>query len=71
VGTPYVGTVGVLWWKRPFEERLHRCAEGHVYSARVERGRGGETVSLEVWESVDEWMRTRTGAEPFRRPPGL
>jgi hypothetical protein len=71
VGAPYVGTVGVLRWKRSFDERLHRCGEGHVYSVRVERGRGGESVTLDVWESVDEWMQVRTGAEPSRRPPGL
>jgi hypothetical protein len=71
VGAPYVGTVGVLRWKRSFEERLHRCGEGHVYSVRVERGRGGENVAVDAWESVDEWMQARTGAEPFRRPPGL
>ena len=23
VGTPYVGAVGFLWWKRPFEEQLY------------------------------------------------
>lgn len=70
VGAPYVGTVGMLWWKRSFDERLHRCLEGHVYSVRVERGRAGETVTLDAWESVDDWMQTRTGSEPTRRPPG-
>jgi hypothetical protein len=71
VGAPYVGTVGILWWKRSFDERLHRCEEGHVYSVRVERSRGAEHVSLEAWEGLDEWMRARTGSEPSRRPPGL
>lgn len=69
VGAPFVGTVGLLWRKRSFEERLHRCEEGHVYSVRRERGRGGESVSVEAWESVDQWMRARTGAEPLERPP--
>ena len=71
LGAPFVGTTGLLWRKHPFEERLYRCAEGHVYSVRVESGRGGESVSLEVWDGVDEWLRERTGAEPSHRPPGL
>jgi hypothetical protein len=71
IGAPYVGTVGVFRWKRSFDERLHRCGEGHVYSVRVERGRSGETVAVAPWESLDEWIQARTGGEPSRRPPGL
>jgi len=71
VGAPYVGTVGILRWKRSFDERLHRCGEGHVYSVRIERGRGGESVTVDAWESVDEWTQARTGAEPSHRPPGV
>jgi hypothetical protein len=71
VGAPFVGTTGILWRRRHFEERLYRCAEGHIYSVRIESGRGGESVSLEVWEDVDGWLRERTGVEPSHRPPGL
>jgi hypothetical protein len=71
LGAPFVGTTGPLWRRRPFEERLYRCAEGHVYSVRVESGSGGENVSLEVWEDVDEWLRERAGIEASHRPPGL
>src|ERR671918_1672750 len=63
VGTPYVGTVGFLRWRRSFDERLHRCGQGHVYSVRVERGRAGESVTVDPRECVDEWMQARTGTE--------
>jgi hypothetical protein len=68
VGTPFVGAVGFLWWKRAFEEQLYRCAEGHIYSVRVSES--GETTS-ELHESVEDWLRKRTGAEGTTRPPGL
>jgi hypothetical protein len=71
VGAPFVGTVGLLWGRRAFEERLYRCAEGHVYSVRVERQRRGERITAEPHGSVDEWLRARTGREPLERPPGL
>jgi hypothetical protein len=71
LGAPFVGTVRRLWRRRSFEERLYRCAEGHVYSVRVERFRGRETVSSELFDSVDDWLRVRIGAEPPERPPGL
>jgi hypothetical protein len=61
----------MLWSRRTFEEELFRCAEGHVYSVRVERGRGGEDVSAEVWDSLEEWLRVRGGGEPLTRPPEL
>jgi hypothetical protein len=67
VGTPFVGAVGFLWWKRPFEEQLYRCAEGHIYSVRV----SGEGTTIEPHESVEAWLRERTGAEVPDRPPGL
>lgn len=71
VGPVYSGTTGSLWRRRAFEETLFRCAEGHVYSVRVERGRGAESVTTEGHESVEEWLRARTGAEPPTRPPGF
>lgn len=71
VGAPYVGTIGFLWWKREFEERLYRCAEGHVYSVRVTRTGDEEETELELHESVEAWLRERTGAEGLERPPGL
>jgi hypothetical protein len=71
VGSVYSGTAGPLWRRRTFEERLYRCAEGHVYSVRVERDRGGESVTSEGHESVEDWLRNRTGTEPPTRPPGL
>lgn len=67
VGAPYIGTVGFLWWKQPFEEQLYRCAEGHIYSVRVQ----GETTIVEPHESVEEWLRTRIGADAPTRPPSL
>lgn len=30
VGPVYEGKSGVLWRRRSFEERLYRCAEGHI-----------------------------------------
>jgi hypothetical protein len=71
VGAPFVGTVGLLWRKRAFDERLYRCAEGHVYSVRITQGREAETVTTELHESVDDWLRSRTGTELPPRPPGL
>ena len=67
VGAPYVGVVGFLWWKRDFEEQLYRCAEGHVYSVRV----SGESTTVEPHDSVEAWLRARTGGEGPTRPPGL
>lgn len=66
VGAPFVGAVGFLWWKRPFEERLYRCAEGHVYSVRT----SGERVDLELHEDVEGWLRSRTGGNAPERAPG-
>ena len=71
LGAPYVGTVGLLWRKRAFDERLYRCAEGHVYSVRVTQGRSEDTVTTELHESVDDWLRSRTGSELPPRPSGL
>jgi hypothetical protein len=67
VGAPYVGTVGFLWWKRPFEEQLYRCAEGHVYSVRVT----ADSTTSELHDSVEDWLRARTGDDAPSRPPGL
>ena len=67
VGAPYVGSVGFLWWKKPFEEQLYRCLEGHIYSVRVQ----GDTTTVEPHESVEQWLRTRIGADATQRPPGL
>ena len=69
VGTPYVGAVGFLWWKRPFEEQLYRCAEGHIYSVHVTE----EETTTELHESVEAWLRARIGGERARaaaRPLG-
>jgi hypothetical protein len=65
VGTPFVGAVGFLWWKKPFEEQLYRCAEGHIYSVRVS---GGE-LTVEAHESVEAWLEARTGSHASERPP--
>ena len=62
-----MGAVGFLWWKRDFEEQLYRCAEGHVYSVRV----SGESTTVEPHDSVEAWLRARTGGEGPARPPGL
>jgi hypothetical protein len=67
VGAPFVGAVGFLWWKRPFEERLYRCLEGHIYSVRV----SGESMTIEPHDSVEDWLKARTGSEAPTRPPGL
>jgi hypothetical protein len=67
VGAPFVGTVGVLWWRKPFEERLFRCLEGHIYSVRVE----GDDTTIEPHDSVEAWLEARTGAHAPARPPGL
>ena len=67
VGAPFVGAVGFLWWKRPFEEQLYRCAEGHIYSVRVSE----EATTTELHESVDAWLQARTGSDAATRPPGL
>ena len=67
VGAPFVGAVGFLWWKKPFEEQLYRCVEGHIYSVRVS---GDETV-VEPHESVEAWLEARTGSHAPARPPGL
>ena len=67
VGAPFVGSVGLLWWKKPFEEKLYRCAEGHIYSVRV----SGDEVTVEPHESVAAWLEARTGAPAPERPPGL
>jgi hypothetical protein len=71
LGAPFVGAVRRLWRRSSFEERLYRCAEGHVYSVRVERSGRGEKVTSELHDGVEDWLRTRTGAEPSTRPPGL
>ena len=71
VGPVFSGRTGMLWARRQFEERLYRCAEGHVYSVREERGRGGTRITREGHESLEGWLRTRTGTAPSARPPGL
>jgi len=71
VGPRYSGRSGMVGRRRGFEEQLFRCAEGHVYSVRVEAGSKGEDVTSQLHESVADWMRVRTGAEPPKRPPGL
>ena len=65
VGAPFVGAVGFLWWKKPFEEQLYRCAEGHIYSVRV----SGDEVTVEPHESVEAWLEARTGSHAPERPP--
>jgi hypothetical protein len=65
VGAPFVGAVGFLWWKKPFEEQLYRCAEGHIYSVRVSDGE----LTIEPHESVEAWLEARTGARAPERPP--
>jgi hypothetical protein len=59
--------VGILWRRRPFEESLYRCVEGHLYSVRIE----GTAVTTEDHESVESWLERRVGVEPPERPPGL
>jgi hypothetical protein len=67
VGPVYSGATRRLWRRRPFEEQLFRCDEGHVYSVRVE----GEVISTEPYESVEEWLERKLGVEAPERPPGL
>ena len=67
VGAPFVGAVGFLWWKRPFEEQLYRCAEGHIYSVRV----SVEATTTEQHESVEAWLQARTGSDAPTRPPSF
>lgn len=67
VGAPYGGTIGFLWWKRSFQEQLYRCTEGHIYSVRI----SGDTTTVEPHDSVEDWLRSRTGADAPERPPGL
>jgi len=67
VGPVYGGTKRTLLRRRAFEERLYRCTEGHVYSVRTE----GDAVTVEPYESVEEWLQRRTGLDASERPPGL
>jgi hypothetical protein len=67
VGPVYGGVKRTLWRRRPFEEALYRCAEGHVYAVRTE----GDLVTTEPYESVDEWLERKTGTERPERPPGI
>lgn len=67
VGPVFAGSTGLLWRRRPFEETLYRCAEGHIYSVRIQ----GESVSTEPHDSLQDWLERSTGIEPPERPPGL
>jgi hypothetical protein len=67
VGPVYEGVKRQLWRRLPFDERLYRCLEGHVYSVRTESG----TVTTTAYESVDEWLERKTGTERPDRPPTL
>jgi len=67
VGPVYAGAKRTLWRRRPFEEQLFRCPEGHVYSVRAE----GDRVTAEPYESVSQWLSRKTGADAPERPPGL
>jgi hypothetical protein len=67
IGPVYSGATRTLWRRRSFEEQLFRCAEGHVYSVRIE---GGD-VSIEAHESVADWLERKTGVQAPERPPGL
>jgi hypothetical protein len=67
VGPVYGGLKRRLWRRIPFEERLYRCAVGHVYSVRTE----GDAVTAVPFESVDEWLERKTGTDAPERPPGL
>ena len=68
VGPVYSGSKRTLWRRRRvFEEQLYRCAEGHVFAVRTE----GEAVSVEPYDSVNEWLERKTGAQRPERPPGL
>ena len=57
--------VGFLWWRKPFEEQLYRCAEGHIYSVHV----SGAETTVEPHDSVEAWLEARTGGEAPARPP--
>lgn len=70
-GPVYAGTVGILWTKCTFEERLFRCAEGHLYSVRSERRSAGATVTVSPQTTIDDWIELLTGTVPSKRPPGL
>ena len=48
VGAPFVGAVGVLWWKRPFEEQLYRCAELAAAFQFVSSSNGSAHTQLET-----------------------
>ena len=67
IGPVYEGTKRKLWRRQRFEERLYRCAEGHVYSVRTE----GDAVTTAPYESVDEWLERKIGIDAPERPPGL
>lgn len=67
VGAPFVGVVGFLWWKKPFEEQLYRCVESHIYSVRL----SGDETTVEPHASVEAWLEARTGTHAPPRPPGL
>jgi hypothetical protein len=67
VGPVYSGARGMLWRRRAFEEQLYRCEEGHVYSVRTEGG----AVSVEPYESVEEWLERKLRVDAPERPPGL
>jgi hypothetical protein len=67
VGPVYGGVKRTLWRRRPFEERLYRCADGHVYSVRTE----GDTVTTAAYSSIEEWLERKTGVDAPERPPGL
>jgi len=67
VGPVYEGTKRRLWRRLPFEERLYRCTEGHVYAVRTD----GNSVTATSYSSVDEWLERKTGADAPERPPGL
>jgi hypothetical protein len=67
VGPVYSGSTRSLWRRRSFEETLYRCAEGHIYSVRIE----GESVTTEPYESLDAWLEHKIGIDPPQRPPGL
>jgi hypothetical protein len=67
VGPVYSGSKGLLWRRRYFEEKLYRCGEGHVYAVRVE----GDAISIDPYESVEEWVERKLGVKAPERPPGL
>ncbi|MEO8290963.1 MAG: hypothetical protein ABI649_08230 [Gaiellaceae bacterium] len=67
VGPVYAGSTRFLWRRQTFEETLYRCAEGHIYSVRIE----GESVRTEPHESVQDWLERTTGIAPPERPREL